>query len=119
MKKIVHLDNSDFFRKLVRTFLSEQGYLVESVSHGTEALEIINSGEVGMIITGFSFSDMNGSAFIKRVIGYPDTIPIIALTSDQSLETEHFLNELGVKARILKSGAWQEQLLPLVNQYFS
>lgn len=118
MKKIIHVENSDFFRKLVRTFLSERGFLVESFNHGSAALEAINTGEVGLIITGLSFSDMEGSEFIKRAIGYPHNIPIIALTSTQDPETEHLLYELGIKARVLKSGIWQEQLLPLIDQYF-
>ena len=119
MKKIIHLDNSDFFRKFVKTFLSEQGFLVEGFSHGSDALKALDHGDVGLIITGLSFADMKGSDFIKSAAGFPHNIPIIALTSTQDPDTEQTLYAMGIKALVLKSGSWQEQLLPLVHQYFA
>ncbi|MDR2493616.1 MAG: response regulator [Spirochaetaceae bacterium] len=119
MKKIIHLDNSDFFRKIVKTFLSEQGFLVESFRHGSDALNALNEGDVGLVVTGLSFSDMEGSDFIQRAVGFPHNIPIIALTSTQDTDTEQALYKMGIKAFVLKSGTWQEQLMPLVMQYFS
>ncbi|MDR0525448.1 MAG: response regulator [Spirochaetaceae bacterium] len=117
MKTIIHVDNSEFFRKLVKTFLGEHGFEVESFDNAEEALGQVSAGQVGLIITGLSFSDMDGNEFIKRIIGYPYIIPIIALTSSQSPQIEYEARRLGVKGWIHKSSAWQEQLLPLVRQY--
>ena len=118
MKKIIHVDNSEFFRKLVKTYLAEQGLLMESYSHGATALEVIEGGDVGLIVTGLVLSDMDGMAFIKKAIAPPHNIPIVALTSSQDSEMEQELHELGIKTCILKSGAWQEELMAAVNKYF-
>jgi two-component system cell cycle response regulator len=117
MKKIIHVDNSEFFRKLVKAFLDEHKFEAEAFDNAKEALEIVSAGQVGLIITGLSFSDMDGDEFIKRIIGFPETIPIIALTGNQSPQTEYEARRLGVKGWIHKSSAWQEQLLPLIRQY--
>jgi CheY-like chemotaxis protein len=84
MQTIIHVDNSEFFRRLVKTFLIEQGFLVESFSKGAKALEAID-GDTDLIITGMSLSDMDGEDFIKKIIGSPYNIPIITLTSNQSV----------------------------------
>ncbi|MDR0562314.1 MAG: response regulator [Spirochaetaceae bacterium] len=118
MKTIIHADNSEFFRKLVKTFLTEHGYESDSLELAKEALEIINAGQVGLIITGLSFSDMEGADFVKRIAGSPYTVPIIALTANESPEIERELSGL-VKGWVHKSGAWQEQILPMIKQYFN
>ncbi|MDR2534604.1 MAG: response regulator [Treponema sp.] len=116
MRKIIHADNSEFFRKQVKIFLNEQALEVESYSTGTEVIEAINKGDVSLLITGLAFADIEGVDFIKRIVGCPYVVPIIILTAVQDPKMEHILNELGIKAHVLKSSAWQEQLLPLLNQ---
>jgi two-component system cell cycle response regulator len=118
MKKIIHVENSDFFRKVVKTFLSEQGFWVESFNHGATALAALDTGEVGLIITGLSFPDMEGVEFIKRAAGHSACIPVIVLTSTQDPETDRLLHELGIKARVLKLGNWKAEIIPLIDRYF-
>lgn len=118
MKSIIHVDNSGFFRKLVNTFLSKYGYIVESFSLAKEALEIISGGQVGLILTGLTLPDMEGEEFIQRIMDYPYNIPIIAFTSNQTTKTDDELIDLGIRAWVLKSGVWQKHLLPLVHQHF-
>ncbi|MDR3114880.1 MAG: response regulator [Treponema sp.] len=110
MKTIIHVDNSMFFRKVLRSFLVEHGFLGESFSHGTEALEAITRKDVALVITGMVLSDMNGWKFIKKTI-LTSNVPIIVLTSNTSEAEQYGLKALGIKAHILKSGAWKETLL--------
>jgi CheY-like chemotaxis protein len=117
MKKIVHVDNSAFFRKLMKIFLSEQGYTMESYDKGGDALTEIHSNNVSMIITGLSLADMEGVELIKKIITSPQSIPVIALTSNESEPQIEKLKALGVKASILKSGSWREKLLPFLSEY--
>lgn len=118
MKKIIHVEQSDFFRKLVRAFLTEQGFLVDSFDHGGIALVAMNAEDVGLIITGLSFPDMDSPEFLKKAAANPHKIPIIAFSSTQDPEMDRFLRELGIKTRVLKSGEWKEYLLPEINKYF-
>ncbi|MDR3171864.1 MAG: response regulator [Treponema sp.] len=115
MRKIVHTDNSEFFRRLVRTFLAEQGFEGVSYDQGLMALEAVKGGDVALVITGISLPDMNGEDFIRQIVGEPYKIPVIVLTADEAPEKQRALEELGIKAYILKSKAWQEKLLPYLN----
>ncbi|MDR2397185.1 MAG: response regulator [Spirochaetaceae bacterium] len=112
MQKIIHVDNSDFFRKLMKVFLMEQGFEGTYFSHGLDALEALEKEDVSMLITGMALSDMDGKEFIKRVYASSYTGPIIVLTSNDSEEEQQALEHEGVKACIAKTGAWQEKLLP-------
>jgi DNA-binding NtrC family response regulator len=117
MKKIVHVDNSGFFRKIMRIFLTEQMYEVESFDNGREALEEIGKGDVSMVITGLSLSDMTGERLIKQAILSPHTVPFVALTGNQNLEEVRRLTALGVKAVILKTNGWREKLEVVLRKY--
>jgi two-component system cell cycle response regulator len=112
MKTIIHVDNSDFFRKLMKVFLAEQGFMGVCFSHGAEALEAINQEDVSVVITGLALSDMDGKEFIKRICASSYTGPIIVLTSNSLEGEQQVLENKRVKACISKSGAWQEKLLP-------
>jgi CheY-like chemotaxis protein len=118
MKKIIHVDNSAFFRKVMKTFISEQGHVIESFDNGAEVLEQIESGDVCLIITGLSLADMKGEELVKTIVNSPyHTVPIITVTSNEGEAQLQKLRILGVKATILKSGTWREQLLPYLQEY--
>ncbi|MDR2095013.1 MAG: response regulator [Treponema sp.] len=117
MKTIIHVDNSAFFRKVMKTFIAEQGYTIESFDSGANALEQINSGNVCLVITGLSLADMRGEELIKKIITSPITVPIITVTSNQGETQMQKLKLLGVKATLLKSGPWRDQLLPYLQEY--
>jgi two-component system cell cycle response regulator len=116
MKTIIHVDNSEFFRKLMKTFFAEQGFVGAFFSHGTDALKVISQGDVAAVITGMSLSDMDGEEFIKRVLTSSYKGPIIVLTSNYPETEQKILALTGVKAFIPKSGAWEEALLPHLYQ---
>jgi len=116
LKKVIHVDNSEIFRKLVKIFLTEQGFFVESYGLAKQALEAIGD-DTGIIISGLVFPDMSGEDFIKNAIGDTHKIPIIALTSTTDPQKQQMLIDIGVKKRIEKSGTWQDELLQTVYQY--
>jgi two-component system cell cycle response regulator len=111
MKHIIHVDNSDFFRKLMKSYLSEQGLDSESFASGKDALNAIEAGKANYVITGLSLADMSGAEFIKRLNVSSQAVGIIVVTStnDSEQQTKN-LNALGVKAIIQKSGDWQTEL---------
>ncbi|MDR1866903.1 MAG: response regulator [Treponema sp.] len=117
--KVVHIDNSKFFRNLFRVYLYDKGIRVESFASGEQAMEILQDGDVGLIIMGMVLTDMDGEDLIKRVTTSPYNIPVIILTSD-TLEPEEdvLLEKLGVIAHFSKSGPWREQLIPYLDRYF-
>ncbi|MDR1030648.1 MAG: response regulator [Treponema sp.] len=111
MKTIIHVDNSEFFRKLMKTFFAEQGFMGEVFSQGADALQAIKQGDVVVVITGMALADMDGDEFIKRVLTSSYKGSIIVLTSNDPEAEQKILSLTGVTAYIPKSGAWEEALL--------
>jgi len=112
MKKIIHVDNSGFFRKQMRIFLEAKGFEVESYSTVQEASIAIAGGLADMIIMGLAFSDAEGEDFLTRTVESFDG-PVIILTSTADRAKIRRLISLGAKAVINKSSTWKNEL----NQY--
>ena len=111
MKKIIHVDNSEFFRKLVRIFLEREGFEVDSYGSAQEANFVIASGSADMVITGLAFADSEGEEFLRRTIE-SFAGPIIVVSASMDQEKEEKLLAMGVHAVISKSGSWQDHFLP-------
>ena len=110
MGYIVHVDNSEFFRKLMKTFLTELGFECNSLERGDEAVKAVNSGEASFVITGLELADMHGEEFIKRLVAASRQVPVIAVTSNEETAVAARLAALGVKGVIPKSGDWKGEL---------
>jgi DNA-binding response OmpR family regulator len=112
MRYIVHVDNSKFFRKLMKVFLSEIGLVSEGYDLGEEALNAVMSGDVSCVITGLELPDMSGETLISRLIAVaPSAMTIIVVTSSaHDEERVKALESMGVKATIQKAGDWKEKL---------
>jgi len=110
MKHIIHVDNSEFFRKQVKAFLTETGHYSESYSRGEDAMEAVESGNVNCVIMGLHLSDMTGEELIKRLVAYPKHIVIIVVTASHNEKLLKRLEALGVKTVIQKSGDWKSEL---------
>jgi CheY-like chemotaxis protein len=115
--KIVHLDNSEFFRKLVRAFLIEKGIEYEGFEHATLALEALKDEEAGILMTSMFFAEMELDEFVKQVRALPRHIPIITLTSGTSNEQLLIIQQLHVDAHLLKTGPWQQQLSAFLDKH--
>jgi len=110
MSHIVHADNSEFFRKLMKTFLVELGHESENFARGEDAVSAVKAGRTDWVITGMSLADMGGEEFIKRLAVSEVSAPVIVVTSSDEKTQHTRLNALGVKAIIQKSGDWKTEL---------
>ena len=110
MKHIIHIDNSEFFRKQVKTFLSEKGLESESFSRGEDVMKAVDAGNVNCVVTGLSLADMSGEELIKRLAVSPKTVVKIVVTSSSDETQYKRLEALGVKTIIQKSGDWKSDL---------
>ena len=109
--KIIHVDNSDFFRKLMGTLLEKEGFEVEGFDSAQEAGLAIGGGGADMVIMGLTFADIGGKEFLERIQEFYGG-PVIVLSSSMDKEKEKELLSLGARAAINKSGSWQEALKP-------
>ena len=107
---IVHVDNSDFFRKVMRLFLSGLGHEYRGCSRGEDAIDAVMAGNVDWVITGLELADMSGEDFLKQLAVSVQEIPIIVVTGSNTEEQNRHLQDLGVKAVIQKSGNWKAEI---------
>ena len=110
MKHIIHVDNSEFFRKLMKTFMSEKGLECESFEKGEDAVNAVADGRATFVITGLELPDMSGEELLKRLITLPQKTPIIIVTSNDVTEKKKHYESLGVKSIIMKSDDWKVEL---------
>ncbi len=83
-RKILIIDDSAVFRKIVVVHLKSANYdLVEAVD-GVDALEKLSKNSVDLIVCDMNMPNMDGIAFIKKVKEDPDHkfTPIIMLTTE-------------------------------------
>jgi DNA-binding NtrC family response regulator len=66
-KKILVVDDEENARLALSRLLAQEGYLVDSVSNGYEALTYLRQNEVNLIITDISMPGMNGLTFLKEL----------------------------------------------------
>jgi FixJ family two-component response regulator len=107
---VIHADNSGFFRKVMKVFLTELGVDSENYSRGEDVLDAIGSRKVSCVITGLELADMSGEELIRQLIFSGHSMTIIAVTGSENDERAQNLADLGVKATIQKGGNWKEKL---------
>jgi DNA-binding NtrC family response regulator len=109
VKTVIHIDNSEFFRKIMRTFLAQEGFEVESFDNAEDAGMAISGGLASMVISGLAIAGMEAEDFIRRTREVYAG-PLVVISSSLDPQRESALRALGVKAAINKSGPWQEAL---------
>jgi DNA-binding response OmpR family regulator len=110
VSQVVHIDNSGFFRKMMKMFLAEMGYESEDYERGGDAIYALQNKRVACVITGLELTDMSGEELIKRLKIYSQPMSIIAVTSTTEEERIKRLLSQGVLAVIQKTGNWKEEL---------
>jgi len=108
--KVIHVDNSSFFRKVMKSFLSELGVDSQHYSSGEKVLDIVGNDKISCVITGLELPDMRGEELIKQLLFSGHSMTIIAVTGSENDERAQYLKDLGVEATIQKGGNWKEKL---------
>lgn len=97
LHKILLVEDSPFFRQLVKGYLEADGYHVTVANNGKSGFDKLKSGEFDLIVSDLQMPVMDGFEFIEAVRQDSDYsgMPAVALTA---LDTEED------KAHALKSG---------------
>jgi FixJ family two-component response regulator len=110
MVSVIHVDNSGFFRKVMKAFLAGLGMSCESYELGEDVLDAVSTHKVSCVITGLELQDMSGEELIKQLLFSAHPMTIIAVTAIGDEERIERLASLGVKATIQKGSNWKEKL---------
>lgn len=101
--KILVVDDESRMRKLVKDFLTREGYMVLEAGDGMEALDIFyENKDISLIILDVMMPKMDGWQVCREIRGLPSDVPIIMLTarSEERDELQGF--DLGVDEYISK-----------------
>lgn len=66
-KKILVVDDEENARLGLSRLLTKEGYHVDTVSNGYEALNYLRERDVNLIVTDINMPEMNGITFLKEL----------------------------------------------------
>ncbi|MFZ5517518.1 MAG: response regulator [Candidatus Zhuqueibacterota bacterium] len=86
VKTILIVDDEDFIRSLLDSFLSRQGFVVLQAKDGIEAAAIIKQHPLDLIFLDIQLPAMNGMQILKMVKELNSDIPVIMISGNVSEE---------------------------------
>jgi len=114
---ILVVDDSITTRTLEKNILEAAGYSVELATDGQEALNLVGGGmNPDIIISDVSMPRVGGLELARRIKNNPQTtqIPIILVSSMDSIQDKQLGMEAGADAYISKGGFDQSNLLETI-----
>jgi len=87
MKKILIVDDELNMRLVLSAMLKKEGFEVSSASNGLEALQILKSNKIDVVITDLKMPDIDGMELLTSVSEQYPKIPVIMITAHGSIAT--------------------------------
>lgn len=82
MAKILVVDDDPHIRKLLQVILSEEGFTILEAQDGKDALSLLDSEKVDLIILDIMMPNMDGWDLCENIrTYYSDSLPILMLTA--------------------------------------
>lgn len=83
---ILVVDDEKNIREGVQLFLQDEGYEVAIASNGKEAISLLNSIEIDLILTDLRMSPINGEKLLQHIITRYPALPVVVITGHGSIE---------------------------------
>ncbi|HKF99652.1 MAG TPA: response regulator [Xanthobacteraceae bacterium] len=83
MRTVLVVDDEWAIADWLSALLSDEGYNALVASNGKQALEILASEEVDLILTDFMMPIMDGPAFMSALAEHHSGIPVVMMSSLQ------------------------------------
>lgn len=100
-EKILIVEDNDFVRMQVVSYLQDAGYNVIEAVNGAAGLKMIAS-DLSLIILDVRMAPVDGFEFIKAVRGRNPTLPLILVTGDQNPDLLNEASKWNVSAVLMK-----------------
>jgi CheY-like chemotaxis protein len=114
LKRILVVEDNDFIRTQVATYLKAESYEVVEAADGNEALEKLDK-TVNLAIVDVRMEPMGGFDFINIIQGSGYTIPVVLVTGDQNSDLLERAGQYKVSSVLLKP-VKKERLLTMVSR---
>lgn len=105
MFKVLIVDDEPFIRLGLKKMINweEEGFsIIGEARNGVEALNIVNTESIDLIITDISMPKMDGISFINKLRKYNKNVKIVFLTGYREFEYAKQGIRLGIKEYLLK-----------------
>ena len=86
-KKILIVDDEENARIGLSRLLAREGFLVESVPNGYEALNYLRQHQVNLIVTDINMPEMNGISFLRELNKTFPQSNVIMITAHGGVES--------------------------------
>ena len=87
MAQVLIADDEANLRKVLTALLKQDGHEATAVEDGIKALEVVERGEVDILITDLRMPGMTGLELLKKVRQRDPTLPVIVITAHGSVDT--------------------------------
>lgn len=116
-KRILIIDDSAVFRKVLNLNLKNAGYEVGEASDGVDGLKKLIEGNFDLVVCDVNMPNMDGLTFVSKVRSHEKVryIPIVMLTTESKEEKKQKGLEAGAKAWLVKPFS-PEQLLNAISK---
>lgn len=111
MFKILVVEDDKNLRKLIKTCLNKNGYVTFEATNGIEALDVIDTNFVDLIISDIMMSQMDGYELTKELREANYDIPILLITAKSDIEDKREGFLLGADDYMVKPIDIEEMLL--------
>lgn len=101
--KILHLEYSSFFSKIIKEMIEKMGYSVIQSKNGNDIYKILATEEINLIITSLELSDTSAKDILSELDNSKyDHIPVIIMTSNEIDNARQKLSGVNVDKFIKK-----------------
>jgi CheY-like chemotaxis protein len=113
MRTILLVDDSESIRELLAKALADGGYKVLTAADGKQAIRILTTKSIDLIVTDLYMPEADGIELIIAVRKMPRRPPVIAMSSQTGImDVLHVAKKLGAK-KILRKPFPPSDLLQL------
>jgi two-component system, NtrC family, response regulator AtoC len=128
-KRILAVDDEPNMRRLLEISLRQAGYQPVLAANGKDALDIIQSEQIDLVVSDLHMPSMNGLALLEAIRADYEHLPFIMVTAQGEVKTAVEAMKLGAKDYILRpfdletleiaiTRALSTQRLAIENAYF-
>ncbi|MBL8641373.1 MAG: response regulator [Alphaproteobacteria bacterium] len=100
-EKILIVEDNDFVRMQVLSYLEDAGYTVIEATNGAMGLTML-APDLSLVIVDVRMAPIDGFEFIKAVRGRNPTLPLILVTGDQNPDLLNEASKWSVSAVLMK-----------------
>lgn len=86
-KRVLVVDDEENARIGLSKILEHEGYRVDSVANGREALDFLQRHKVQVVISDLQMPEMNGMAFLRELSRHYPSTQVIMVTAHGGVES--------------------------------